>query len=168
MAEFKEQLYRLIPQDYDDNEKYIDVTLKCIRQSEMISVMFEDEDDTEIPLPNLKYDVLAKIVEYMRNHEEVKTNTIPKPLNTDTLENIVSDWDYSYITGMENTMLFEVMEGANYLDIGPLLEMCCAHTAVLIKNKSVEEIRELFNITDDFTEEDRNKIKNELEWFNDE
>ena len=43
---------------------------------------------------------------------------------------------------------------ANYLDIKSLLELSCAKTASLIKDKSVPEIRKFFNIENDFSPEE--------------
>jgi len=51
-------------------------------------------------------------------------------------------------------MLFEIVMAANYLDIKPLLELSCAKVASLIKGKSVQEIRQFFNIENDFTPEE--------------
>ena len=53
---------------------------------------------------------------------------------------------------------------ANYLDIKPLLELSCAKVASQIKNKSVKEIRQYFNIENDFTPEEEQQIQEENRW----
>ena len=40
------------------------------------------------------------------------------------------------------------------MDIKPLLDLACAQVATQIKGKSPEEIREQFNIVNDFTSEE--------------
>ncbi|KAI5069358.1 hypothetical protein GOP47_0015659 [Adiantum capillus-veneris] len=51
--------------------------------------------------------------------------------------------------GTDNTV-FKVMMAADYMDIEGLLDLTCEAVADMIRNKSVEEIRELFNIQNDF------------------
>ena len=53
---------------------------------------------------------------------------------------------------------------ANYLDIKPLLDLSTAKVASLIKNKTVPEIREFFNIENDFTPEEEMQIMEENKW----
>jgi len=43
---------------------------------------------------------------------------------------------------------------ANYLDIKGLLDLSCAKIASLMKGKTAEEIRKVFNIPNDFTPEE--------------
>ena len=61
-------------------------------------------------------------------------------------------------------MLFEVTMAANYLDVKPLLELCCAKVASLIKGKSVEETRQFFNLANDFSPEEEAQIMEENRW----
>ncbi len=53
---------------------------------------------------------------------------------------------------------------SNYLDIKPLLELACAKVASMMKNKSVVEIRKLFNIENDFSPEEEQQIIEENKW----
>jgi S-phase kinase-associated protein 1 len=53
---------------------------------------------------------------------------------------------------------------ANYLDIRGMLDLTCQTIADMIKGKSVEEIRETFNIKNDFTPEEEAEIRRENQW----
>ena len=53
---------------------------------------------------------------------------------------------------------------ANYLDIKPLLDVGCKTVANMIKGKSPEQIRQTFNIENDFTPEQEAQISRETEW----
>ena len=41
------------------------------------------------------------------------------------------------------------------MDISPLLDLTCAYVASMIKGKSPEEIKETFDIEEEFTEDDK-------------
>lgn len=130
--------------------------------------MIEDgSPDDEYPLPNVKSAVLAKVIEYMRYHKDHPPEQIAKPLRSSNLaENNVCEWDIEFIN-VPNEILFEIIPAANYMDIRPLLELGCAKTASLIRGKTVEQIREEFNIVNDFTPEEEAKIREENRWCED-
>ena len=53
---------------------------------------------------------------------------------------------------------------ANYLEIKSLLELSTAKVASIIKNKTVQEIRDFFNIENDFTPEEEANIMDDDKW----
>ena len=61
-------------------------------------------------------------------------------------------------------MICEIILGANYMNIKPLLELTSAKIASITKGKKTEEIRKLFNITNDFTPEEEKQIAEEGKW----
>lgn len=130
--------------------------------------MIEDGGpDDEYPLPNVKSAILSKIIEYMNYHKDHPAEQITKPLRSSNLaENNVSQWDIDFIN-VPNEILFEIIPAANYMDIRPLLELGCAKTASMIRGKTVEQIREEFNIVNDFTPEEEAKIREENRWCED-
>ena len=56
---------------------------------------------------------------------------------------------------------------ANYLDVKGLIDICCKHVANQIKNKTPDEIRSTFHISNDFSAEEMSQIKKENEWCED-
>ena len=61
-------------------------------------------------------------------------------------------------------ILFELILAANYMDIKSLLDLTCAKVASMIKGKSPEQIRILFNITNDFSPEEEEAVREENKW----
>ena len=72
-------------------------------------------------------------------------------------------WYANYVT-VEQDILFELILAANYLDIKPLLDLTCATVASMIKGKTPEEIRKVFNIVNDFTPEEEAQVREENKW----
>lgn len=52
-------------------------------------------------------------------------------------------------------------QAANFLNIQPLLNLCCKTTAGMMKGLSPEQIRQKFNIVNDFTPEEEQQILKE-------
>ena len=91
---------------------------------------------------------------------------IEKPLKSSNLSELIQEY-YSEFTNVEQETLFELVLAANYLDIKPLLDLTCATIASMIKGKSAEEIRKIFNIVNDFTPEEEAQIREDNKWCED-
>ncbi|VDP56534.1 unnamed protein product [Heligmosomoides polygyrus] len=65
---------------------------------------------------------------------------------------------------VEDPMIFELIMAANYLDIPGLLDDGCRKIASMMKGKTPEEIRNMFNIANDFTPEEEEAIRKENAW----
>ena len=122
-----------------------------------------DEDVTEIPLPNVKATVLSKVIEFCTHHREVPMTEIEKPLKSAIMSEVVQKW-YADFVNVEQVLLFELILAANYMDIKPLLDLTCATVASMIKGKTPEEIRQTFNITNDFSPEEEAQVREENKW----
>lgn len=114
-----------------------------------------------IPVPDVGSAILAKIIEWMTHHVNNPPQKIEKPLKSNDLSTIVSDWDNKFIDIDVNT-LFVLMNGTNFMDIPDLLDLCCAKLATIIKGKSAEEIRNKLGIENDFTPEEEEEMKDKL------
>ncbi|XP_056688263.1 SKP1-like protein 20 [Spinacia oleracea] len=70
---------------------------------------------------------------------------------------------YVEIESGHNT-LFDLILAANYLDIKSWLDLNYQTVADMIKGKTPEEIRKIFHIKNDFTEEEEAEIRKENQW----
>jgi len=136
--------------------------------SELVKTMLDEDndDDTEeqeIPLPNVKAQVLAKVIEFCAHHKEDAMNEIEKPLKSADMKEVVQKW-YADFVNVEQVLLFELILAANYMDIKPLLDLTCATVASMIKGKTPEEIRQTFNIVNDFSPEEEAQVREENKW----
>ncbi|BBG97082.1 SKP1-like 4 [Prunus dulcis] len=166
----------------DDGEIF-EVEEAVAMQSQTIKHMMEDDcADGAIPLPNVTSYILAKVIEYCRKHSEEATDgedkedilknftdgenkedILKKATDGDNKKDIPNDWDAEFMK-LDQGTLFHLMMTANYLDIKGLLDLTAETAAGMIKGKKPEEIRETFNIKNDFTPEEEKKIRQENQW----
>ena len=123
-----------------------------------LAVDEDDEDDQdaevkEIPLPNVAAPVLEKVIEFCNHYSTEEMTPIQTPLKSSKLEELVQPWYATYVKTDKN-MLFDLVAAANFMDIKPLLDLTCLAVAILIKGKSADELREMFNISAEFTAEE--------------
>jgi S-phase kinase-associated protein 1 len=117
----------------------------------------DDGDETsmpDIPLPNVSADVLGKVIEYCRYYQEDEMRPIQTPLNSNKLEELVQEW-YADFVKVDKNLLFDLVAAANFMDIKPLLDLTCLAVSILIKGKSAAELRQMFNISNEFSAEEK-------------
>ena len=151
------------------------VAMTVANMSELVKSMMDDNEDdddddddeadksTEIPLPNVKSEVLRKVIEFCEHHLAEPMTEIEKPLKSQAMADVVQKW-YADFVDLEQVLLFELILAANYMDIKPLLDLTCATVASMIKGKTPDEIRATFNITNDFTPEEEAAVREENKW----
>ncbi|KAG7390985.1 suppressor of kinetochore protein mutant [Phytophthora pseudosyringae] len=163
----------LVSMDGDSFE----VSRSVAAMSELVKTLISDDADDdevqEIPLPNVKSPVLSKVIEFCSHHHNSPMREIEKvgsmagcirePLKSADMHDVVSDWDANFVD-IEQEILFELILAANYMDIKSLLDLACAKVASMIKGKTPQEIRETFNIVNDFTPEEEAQIREENKW----
>lgn len=148
---------KLVSQEGD----IIEVDKEVAAQLSLIKDLVEDTNaDETIPIPNIKTQVLRKVLEYCEKHKAENPSKGEKSLEGSDLAEF--DWKYIDIENQEE--IFDIIEAANYLDVKPLLELSQAKVASLMKGKSPEEIRKVFNIKSDYTPEEEAQMKPENNW----
>lgn len=151
---------------------------EAARLSKTIGHMIEDDCASgTIPLPNVAAKALSMVIEYCNKHvprvapaannnsdpssgAATSSSSNPAPAAT---EDDLTKWDEDFIN-IEQGPLFNLILAANYLEIKGLLDITCQKVADMIKGKTPEQIRETFNIVNDFTEEEEEEIRKENAW----
>jgi len=153
------------------------VLREAIKMSGLIKDMLEDQGEGEeavIPVPNVNGRTLKYVLEYVEHHFNNKAEPIEKPLKG-KVDDVISEWDKGFLftdlvknhEEKQHELLIDVIMAANFLNIKDLLDLTCACVASMIKGKTPEQIRALFNIENDFTQEEEEKIREENRcWIN--
>jgi len=121
------------------------------------------ETDEPIPLPTVTSTILTKVIEYARHH---KDDPAPPPEDEQQKtrpSDDIDEWDAEFVK-VDQVTLYELIMAANFLDMTNLLDLLCKVVANMMKNKTVEEIREKFGIVNDFTPEEEEEVRRENEW----
>jgi S-phase kinase-associated protein 1 len=113
----------------------------------------EDVENLEMPLPNVHSVILEKVLDFCKQYKDSPMSPIQTPLRSHKLEELVQDW-YAEFVRVPKEQLFELVAAANYMDIKPLLDLTCLAVSILIKGKSVGELREMFNLSADLSPEE--------------
>ena len=140
------------------------ISVKAAQRSQMIKRIIDDfPNETEIPLENVRSNILKKIKEYLDHYQDTDPKEIERPLASQNFQECVDPWDFEFIN-VDLDLIFEIMLASNYMDIKPLLELATSKVASIIKGKTPEEIRKTFNIQNDFTPEEEQQIREENQW----
>ncbi|CAI9118096.1 OLC1v1019614C1 [Oldenlandia corymbosa var. corymbosa] len=122
--------------------------------SQTIKHMIEDDCASNvIPLPNVAGKTLAKVIDYLKRHYPNSKE------NDDDLKAFDSDF-----VKVDQGTLFDLILAANYLDIKELLDLTCQTVVDMMKGMTPEEIRETFNIKNDFTPEEEEEVRRKNAW----
>ena len=143
----------------NDGIIFEDIPEKICFQSKLLKSIIENTilENNIINLSTINSSTGKKVLRWMSYHNNVEPPIIKRPLTNLNLNSILKEWDINYID-VENDFLFDILNAANYLDIKPLLDLCCLKLASLIKNKKPEQIRQILNIQNDFTPEEEKEL----------
>ena len=125
---------------------------------EMTEVEDEQLKETPIPIPNVRGSILEKVVKWISKHQG---ENIPEEDDEPTLD--MSDWDVDFFN-VEKDDIFQIILAANFMQIPGLINYGCKAIAKLMNDKETEEIRKVFNMTNDFTEDEEKKFKQQNIW----
>jgi len=153
-----------------DGERF-EISKQAIKGSGLINNILGDteiEENQEINISNdgfkgisagvSKKDLIKKIIEFLVKHENDPLNNISKPIQTNKIEELVGEWDAKFID-LEKDFLFSLINVANYLDIKDLLTLGILKMACSIKDKEPDEVKKMWNLEHDITEEEERIIR---------
>ena len=146
--------------------KEIPISKKAAELSELLkSAMSDYPKETSFPLNELDEKNGELIKEYLTHYNGESPKEIEKPITSNEMKNLTDEWSSSFIDKLSVEDLSNLTVAADYMEINSLLDLCCAKVAALCKDKSEDDIFKLFKITETFNEEEKNKIKSENKWI---
>jgi S-phase kinase-associated protein 1 len=133
----------------------ITIDEKSAKRSNLLNgVLLDFKEDSEVPTPSVRGEVIKKVVEYLTHYMESEPKKIPKPLPSTNLLDVTDEWDVTFINSLDLDFTYEIVNAANYMEINSLLDLACAKLAALMTGRTEEEIREMFNIENDLSPEE--------------
>uniref|UniRef100_J3N2V7 SKP1-like protein n=1 Tax=Oryza brachyantha TaxID=4533 RepID=J3N2V7_ORYBR len=158
------------------------------RLSKILSGMIEEGcADGRIPVSGVHSDVLAMLVEYCDKHaphydpNASARHRYPFPpfpvdlspsassispvtfINPNADPHGLNAFDKKFLD-VDNSTLFEIIMAADFLVIEDLLDDACNAVADKMRRKTAEEIRDVFDIENDYTPEQEAEVRRENAW----
>lgn len=123
-------------------------------------------DEAQIKLENIDCKTFLYIDKYCDHFSKPdnQPSEIEVPLKDD-VKYSVSDFEKEFLESIDIKDLTPLIEAANFLNIESLLDLTTAKYAEILKNYTIKEIRELFNIEDDLTKQEKIAISNENQYL---
>ena len=117
-----------------------------------------------IRLPGLSVTSLAKVKEHCINCEQGVDNELSEEDEIRLRETPIQGWELEFCN-VDLQTLFEMILAANCLNAKMMLNLTCKAVAEMIKGKSPEDIKKIFGIEGDFTEEEKAQVLEENPWL---
>uniref|UniRef100_A0A6T8J7R5 SKP1-like protein n=1 Tax=Hemiselmis andersenii TaxID=464988 RepID=A0A6T8J7R5_HEMAN len=146
---------------YDKHQ--VKVSKKIASRSAIIHMMIEDAGDVSEVVPladkSCTLHIIQRVVEYLKKHAEFEANQAE--------DEQINAFDKEF-QEQSDEIIFQTILAANFLDIKNLLELMCKKVADEIKKcKTPDDIRDRFNIRQDYTPEEVEEVKKAHPWIYD-
>ena len=109
------------------------------------------EENTPINIPNVKSTELKKVIDYVTYYCDKAEDD--------------EKWDEKYFGPLNFQEILDVIMAANFMNNPRLVNRGCKAAANFLKGKSVEELRKILNVKNDFTPEEEEQVRKEAEWL---
>ena len=148
------------------DKKPLTIKKSAAMNSALLRKHIEENKKTEEPitLQEVEDKIIDKLWEYLEHVDGHEVKEIEKPLTTNDMKNETDDWSANFVDiPLED--LVNLTKGASYMGIRTLVDLCCAKLACMCMDKSEEEIFNVFNINETLTEEEKQRLREENKWI---
>ena len=147
------------------DNKIFEVPVDILKKAKLISESLDEASEGKeiIFLREVDSFYLEKIIKYLEHYKDFDPKEIPKPFPERTddafLRGILNDdWTFDFIKQFTLEELVNLVNSANYLQIGGLVDIIGARMGQEMCNCELEEARKKFGIECDMTEEEIDEI----------
>ena len=126
-------------------------------KSSTIRNILEDTGAVEnnaVSVPSVDGKTLAKVIENCNKHAK-EPSGLDEKAEVDEMEK----WDAEFVYLLDREFFFDVALGAYFLNIRGLIDLTCGKIADMTRGKTVEQMREILNLENDFTVEEEAEIR---------
>ena len=148
------------------DKKPLTIKKSAAMNSALLRKHIEENKKTEEPitLQEVEDKIIDKLWEYLEHADGHEIKEIEKPLTSNDMKNETDDWSANFVDiPLED--LVNLTKGASYMGIRTLVDLCCAKLACMCMDKSEEEIFNVFNINETLTEEEKQRLREENKWI---
>jgi S-phase kinase-associated protein 1 len=129
------------------DEKEFTIKTEFLKHSKVLTASLEHKHNPEdkIYLKTVEGEIIECIIKYLEHHTENEIKSIPYPLPSKNLDEVVSKWDSDYIDEIAKSRkkLYKLITAANYLNIDGLLQLGAAKVAALVKGEPIEKLKDI-------------------------
>ena len=133
--------------------------------SNLLKKHIEEENTEPISLAEVDEKIISKIYEYLEHFKGKPPKSIEKPLQTNDMKDATDEWSANYVDKIPLEDLIDLTTASSYMEISTLIDLCCAKLACMCQDKSEEEIFKVFKINETFTEDEKNKLREDNKWI---
>ena len=143
----------------------IEMPESAARMCGTISNMLDDVDDreTSIPIPNIELDIFQKVEQYCKKYKDTKLPSTEEEILKFRIKPL-EGWDKEFVN-VPLSVLFEMITAANFLDVKHMLDITCKSVAEMIKGKTPDDIKKIFGVEGDFSDEEREQVLADNPWL---
>lgn len=145
----------------------VELNINSFRLSGLLKTLVEEyQDDSEIQVPEIRGELLLKIALFLNHYDNKNPKNVLKPLLSNDISEIYGKWEDQFISQFicqDKNVIFELMQAANILDCQSLLDLACSKVAVTIKDLDGQGLLKYFNLKEDMTNSDIQKMDEDLE-----
>ena len=103
-------------------------------------------------------------IEFLYMYADIPMKEINKPLISSNIEEIVEPQYVGFIKSMDMSFFFHLCNGAYFLLIKPLSDLCNVYIATLIKGKTPEEMIHIFGIKKAYNKPNEDELRIKHKW----
>ncbi|KAG9444169.1 hypothetical protein H6P81_015509 [Aristolochia fimbriata] len=124
----------------------------------------EDCADAVIPITCVRAPILTKVIDYCKDQVMISSSSSTTNNPNERTEQERKAWGQKFMEGVDSSTLCELLVASNFLNIEGLLNLGVDKMVSMIQGKYPQEIRDMFNVVNDFTPEEEEEIRNQNAW----